>query len=276
MASEKPDKPKRKNTGKKPIATKKAKLDTGPVVSGHDDAEAVGSDMDMDAVLSGVGSLASSSDAAGSGSDAEGCPETRPGSEAVAQPLGSERDSLAEPPLPPPSEAPPLSEVPSSDKSNDESGADSSSSSESSSSSTGSSSSSSSSRPQPDGSAAPKAIAKAKAKPTPKAKGPRVTDRSFYWGDHLITPVGPPGEEAKSYQIRCAKPSHNIERACTKKRAVTFGGADTVLLCLKYWASLGCQCDNATDHWAMWDSDVIPVWRSGTLPAEADLNSSVS
>ena len=122
----------------------------------------------------------------------------------------------------------------------------------------------------------PKAAVKAKAKPAPKVKGPEVTDRSFYWGDHLITPVGPPGEDPKNYQIRCAKASHNVERACTKKRAVTFGGADTVLLCLKYWASLGCNCDNATDHRAMWDSDVIPAWRSGTLPAEADLNSAAS
>ena len=88
--------------------------------------------------------------------------------------------------------------------------------------------------------------------------------------------MGPPGEEPKNYQIRCAKASHNVERACTKKRAVTFGGADTVLLCLKYWASLGCQCDSATDHWAMWDSVVIPAWRSGNLPAETDLTSSAS
>lgn len=114
--SEKPEKPKRKSEGRKPTTTKKAKLDTGPVVSGHDDAEAGGSDMEIDAVLSGVGSLASSSDAAGSGSDAEGCPETRPGSVAVAEPVASQ----AEPPLPPPSEPPPPSEVAGSDKSNDE------------------------------------------------------------------------------------------------------------------------------------------------------------
>eukprot|EP00438_Fugacium_kawagutii_P014582 Skav210160 [mRNA] locus=scaffold1811:103411:117781:+ [translate_table: standard] len=195
---EKQDKPKRKRTGRKPTAAKKANSDAASGLQEGDSAK-----------------------------------------------------SLAAPPAAMPG-PPSSSSSSSSSKSGDEGGSDSDSSSSS-------SSNTSSSQPKPAGSAAPKAAGKAKAKPSPKVKV-KITDRSFYWGDHLITPVGPPGEAPKNYQIRCTKPSHNVERACTKKRSVTFGGADTVLLCLKYWASLGCQCETAQEHWALWDSDVMPAW----------------
>lgn len=278
----KKDKPKRKRAGRKSAAAKKAKLDVDPAVSGDEQLLGDEGDIEFHEAFS-----ESASDAAGSGSDVGGCPETRPGSAAVAELVGSdaasalqEGDSLADLSAPsaeglaassagmpgPPSSS---SSSPSSSKSSDEGGSDSDSSS-------ASTSSTNSSQPKPAGSAAPTAAGKAKPKATPKVKGVKLRDRSFYWGDHLITPVGPPGEDPKSFQIRCAKASHNVERACAKKRSVTFGGADSVLLCLKYWASLGCQCESAPDHLALWDSEVMPAWRAGTIPEEADLNSAAS
>ena len=98
-----------------------------------------------------------------------------------------------------------------------------------------------------------------------------MLDRSEPWGDHLITPVGKVGEDPKHFQMKCSHPSHNTERTCTKKRAVSFGGKEEVLLCLKYWASLGHDCDTADAHLKMFDEVVVPAWKSKTLPEEASL-----
>ena len=104
----------------------------------------------------------------------------------------------------------------------------------------------------------------------------RRLDRSFFWGDHLITPVGPDGAPPQHYQIKCGYCAHNIERACTKKRSVNFGGPDVVLLCLKYWASLGSQCSDQKTHLEMWNSVVLPAFRDNTLPAVETLNHDVA
>lgn len=106
------------------------------------------------------------------------------------------------------------------------------------------------------------------APPAPHAKR---RDRSFAWGDHLITPVGPDDENPLHYQIKCNRTAHNIERSCTKKRSLKFGGAETVLLCLKYWASLGCDCETQADHLRAWDDIVLPAWRANALPSEDEL-----
>ena len=96
-------------------------------------------------------------------------------------------------------------------------------------------------------------------------------DRSEPWGDHWLTPVGPEGQEPKHYQIRCGFPDHNTEHACTKKRAVSFGGKDEVLLCLKYWARLGSLCETAEDHLKLFEEVVVPAWRNKTIPPESSL-----
>lgn len=176
-------------------------------------------------------------------------------------------ESDDEPPGPPVAGACPESSSKSSSSDSD------SSSSESESDSSSSSSSSSEADAAGDAEAAPKAAA-AKAKPKPGGK--KTTDRSFWWGDHLITPVGPVGEPPKNFQIRCGCTSHNVERACTKKRAVTFGGPDVVLHCLKYWASLGVTCATSAEHFKLWDTHVITAWKAGALPPLDGLISSAA
>ena len=128
----------------------------------------------------------------------------------------------------------------------------------SSSSSSSSSSTTSSSPAQPAGSRERPTPAEpaGPAVPAPKKKHHKVMDRSVWWGDHLLTPVGPVGEAPKHWQIKCGFPDHNLERACTKKRSVTFGGAD------------------ARTHQQRWDEVVLPAWRSNTLPPLSDLRSS--
>ena len=45
-----------------------------------------------------------------------------------------------------------------------------------------------------------------------------------------------------------------------KERSVKFGGKDTVLLCLRYWASLVSSCfDSITSHWNLWNDTVLPA-----------------
>ena len=101
-------------------------------------------------------------------------------------------------------------------------------------------------------------------------------DRSEPWGDYWLTPVGPEGQEPKHYQIRCGFPDHNTEHACTKKRAVSFGGKDEVLLCLKCWASLGSLYETAEDHPKLFEEVVVPAWRNKTIPPESSLVRTVS
>ncbi len=107
--------------------------------------------------------------------------------------------------------------------------------------------------------------------PDPPVAHTKRRDRSFAWGDHLITPVGPDDDNPLHYQIKCNRPAHNIERSCTKKRSLKFGGAETVLLCLKYWASLGCDCPTQAEHLRAWDDIVLPAWRANALPSEDEL-----
>ena len=249
-------KQKRKNTAKKSSASKKPKLHDSVGVA----VDVLEGDEIPEECLSAPES--SSSDSAGhcSPSAKKGDPTTGP-------------------------TAPNMSEGPSSSTSS--SSSSSSDSDQSSSSSSSSSSDSEAAKAKPSGSILTEAEPKPKAKPKPggatakptakgKAGGKKIKDRSFNWGDHLITPVGPPDKEPLNYQIRCGFAAHNVDHACTKKRAVTFGGKDTVLLCLKYWASLGSACVDCTEHFNLWDSTVVPAYKSGSLPLEEDLDNKAS
>eukprot|EP00435_Cladocopium_sp_Y103_P046299 s241_g13.t1 len=110
--------------------------------------------------------------------------------------------------------------------------------------------------------------------PPGRRRGNVRRDRGFVWGEHIITPVGPNDNDPEHYQITCAFTAHNTGgQKCTKKRSVKFGGKDTVLLCLKYWASLGSGCSTAREHWGMWESVVIPAWKDDALPELKDLSS---
>ena len=51
----------------------------------------------------------------------------------------------------------------------------------------------------------------------------------------------------------CGFNSRNAGIKCTKERSVKFGGKDTVLLCLRYWASLVSGCFDSTSHWNLWN-----------------------
>ena len=149
------------------------------------------------------------------------------------------------------------------------------SSSNSSSSSSSSSSSFSASLVQPAGSQdkpAPGrevAAANGKAKAQPKTRSKQY-DCSEAWGDHLLTPVGLVGQAPQRWQIRCGFPGHNTGKACAKKHSIIFGGEAAVLHCLKYWASLGSDCSDHTEHQTVRDTMVFPAWK----PREAELQSS--
>ena len=108
--------------------------------------------------------------------------------------------------------------------------------------------------------------------PPATRRGTVRRDRGFLWGEHMITPVGPE-DNPQHYQITCAFTAHNTGQKCTKIRSVKFGGKDVVLLCLKYWASLGAGCSTAEEHWKLWDAVVILTWKENRLPKMADLSS---
>ena len=175
--------------------------------------------------------------------------------------------AAASPPQPGPSKR---SSSPSSPSSSSDSGSGSRSSSSSTTSSTCSSSSDPAEQePQPEPPLPPPDVP-----PRGGRRGNVRRDRGFVWGEHTITPVGPSDDDPAHYQITCAFSAHNTAgQKCTKKRSVKFGGKDTVLLCLKYWASLGSGCSNATEHWAMWDEVVIPAWKNNALPELKNLSS---
>ena len=57
----------------------------------------------------------------------------------------------------------------------------------------------------------------------------------------------------------CGFNSRNAGIKCTKEGSVKFGGKDTVLLCLRYWASLVSSCFDSTSHWNLWNDTVLPA-----------------
>eukprot|EP00435_Cladocopium_sp_Y103_P070956 s111_g36.t1 len=177
------------------------------------------------------------------------------------------------PPLPPPDGPPPSPSNSDSDSSQSDSES-------TTSSSQSDSSSSASSTSQEGGQAAGSA-----ARPEPEEerpahephapeRGARTVrrDRGFKWGGHYITPVGE-DDDPQHYQITCGFTSHNVGGKCTKKRSIKFGGKDKVLLCLKYWASLGSACPDATSHWNLWNETVMPAWKNDSLPRLEDISS---
>ena len=51
----------------------------------------------------------------------------------------------------------------------------------------------------------------------------------------------------------CGFNSRNAGIKWFKEHSVKFGGKDTELLCLKYWASLVSGCFDSTSHWNLWN-----------------------
>lgn len=57
----------------------------------------------------------------------------------------------------------------------------------------------------------------------------------------------------------CGFNSRNAGIKWFKEHSVKFGGKDTVLLCLRYWASLVSSCFDSTSHWNLWNDTVLPA-----------------
>ena len=103
----------------------------------------------------------------------------------------------------------------------------------------------------------------------------KVLGRGFRWGPHMFTPVGPAGQPIQHWQCKCGIPAHNVDRQCTKKRSVKFGGEAHVLRLLKFWASLADTAPDQQSHLELWGDRVLLDDQVGNVPEVVDMDARV-